>query len=101
SALRARTLGLCVAGMVMAGPAAGADLVFKAPPPAATPCAVDGLNGKVAALGGTFADKALFGGQGSFSAPIGCQFGVQIDASAMSYDDHFLGAVAGHFFTRD
>ncbi len=90
------------AGVLMSGQAGAADLVFKAPPPAAaTPCAVDGLNGKIAAFGGTFADQALFGGQGSFSAPIGCQFGLQVDALASSYDDHFLGAVAAHFFARD
>jgi hypothetical protein len=86
---------------LLAAPARSADLPVKAP--ALTGCvqAVDGINGKVTAFGGSFAHDGLFGGAGSLSAPLGCEFGAQIDGSAASFDGRFLGTVAGHLFWRN
>lgn len=79
-----------------------ADLYFN--PPEAL-CAVSGLNGKAEAAGGYIDDRGLDGGRGhvlgSFSAPIGCEFGVQIDAGIGDLDGKTAGGIAGHLFTRD
>jgi hypothetical protein len=72
----------------------------KAPEQAST-CAVDGINGKLAGFGGSFANKGIYGGEGSLTLPLGCQFGAQIDTTAASFDNRFLGTIAGHLFWRD
>ncbi len=82
-----------------AGFARAADMPAAAAAPAG--CAVDGVNGKVAALGGASAGNSLYGGLASVSLPIGCGFGAQFDASAGSYNNSFLGSLAGHVFWRD
>lgn len=88
------------AATLCAAPALAADLPTKASAPT-TPCAVDGLNGKISGFGGSFADKGLYGGAGSFALPLGCEFGVQIDGTAASLDSRFLGSIGGHLFWRD
>lgn len=63
--------------------------------------AVDGFNSKIDGFGGSEANKGLYGSRASLSAPIGQQFGVQVDAAAASFDSRFLGNIGGHLFTRD
>jgi hypothetical protein len=63
--------------------------------------AVDGLNGKVEALGGSMAGRSLFGAQGSLSIPLQGLYGAQIDGAAGSFDHRGFGHVGGHLFWRD
>lgn len=86
--------------------AQAADLFAKAPLSAATTPlqggpAVDGFNGKFGGFGGTFAHQSIGGVEGSFSAPLGYQYGLQIDAVAASWDSKFFGHIAGHAFWRE
>ena len=96
-----------VAGAVVGGvgflsaPARSADLPTKAPARAGCVQAVDGVNGKVAGFGGSFANHGIYGGMGSLTLPLGCEFGVQIDGTAASFDGRFLGSIGGHLFWRD
>jgi hypothetical protein len=91
------------ASILAAMSAHAADLYTKAPPLPVPGCtqAVDGLNGKASGYGGTFNDKTLYGGQGSFSLPLGCEFGFQLDATAGSFDSNSIFAVDGHAFWRN
>jgi hypothetical protein len=77
------------------------NLPTKAPAQNGCPQAVDGVNGKLAGLGGSFADHRIYGGLGSVAVPLGCEFGAEFDATATNFDSRFLGAVAGHLFWRD
>jgi len=63
--------------------------------------AVDGVNGKVEALGGVFAKQSLAGAVGSLSVPLGPQFGAQLDVGGGEFANRFLGVVGGHLFWRD
>jgi hypothetical protein len=67
----------------------------------ACPVAVDGVNAELAGLGGSAADKDLYGATGILAFPLGCGVGGQIDAVAASFDSRFLGAIGGHLFWRD
>ena len=89
--------GFLLASSIASG---AADLVTKAPVAGFGP-AVDGVNAKIAGLGGSSANKALYGTQASLALPLGHQFGVQFDAIAASFDSRFFGAGAGHLFWRD
>lgn len=96
--------GMVGAVFLSAPDAAAADMIAKAPYDklATTPApAVDGFNGKVDAFGGSFANRGLYGGKGSFSVPLGGQFGAQLDGAVGSFDSRAFGAVAGHMFWRD
>jgi hypothetical protein len=90
--------GLCAAPV--ASFAADLPLVAKAP---AQGCvqAVDGINGKVGGFGGAFGSQTYAGGLGSLSMPLGCELGMQIDASAADFDGRFLGSTSAHLFWRD
>jgi hypothetical protein len=81
-------------------PAADLPIPIKAPAQGCTQ-AVDGLNGKAGAFGGTFNNQTYAGGQGSASLPLGCEWGAQIDASAADFSGRFLGSTAGHLFWRN
>jgi hypothetical protein len=99
------SIAICCAvpGVVFAVvPAKAADMYTKAPAQA-TACtqAVDGINGKVAGFGGSFASKGIYGGIGSLTLPLGCEFGAQIDGTAGSFDGRFLGSIGGHLFWRN
>jgi hypothetical protein len=99
-----RSVAACMifAGVSLAsGAARSADLPVKAPAMSGCVQAVDGVNGKLAGLGGSFADHSLGGALGSLSMPLGCEWGFQLDATAASFDGRFLGAGAGHLFWRD
>jgi hypothetical protein len=81
-----------------------AELPLKAPASAAPSFfmpAVDGVNWKVGGLGGSLADRAIGGAQGSLSLPLGNQYGVQIDGTLGSFDGSFFGNVGGHLFWRN
>jgi hypothetical protein len=69
--------------------------------PAGCVQAVDGINGKVSGVGGSVDHNGLYGGAASLSVPLGCEWGVQIDGSAASFEGRFLGTIAGHLFWRD
>jgi hypothetical protein len=83
------------------GPAYGADFPTKASPSSGCTQAVDGANGKLAGLGGTYDKNSLYGAMGSLAVPLGCQFGAQLDGTAASLDDRFLGSLGGHLFWRN
>jgi hypothetical protein len=85
----------------IAGAAHGADMATKAAPYAGCTQAVDGVNGKLSAYGGSFATDSIYAGTGSLAVPLGCGFGAQIDTTAASFDGRALGAVEGHAFWRD
>lgn len=98
AAIAAATMGgMC---LFSASAAFSADMPLKARPAGCTQ-AVDGINGKVAGLGGSFANKGVAGALGSLSMPLGCEFGVQFDATGGTFDKRFTGAAAGHLFWRD
>lgn len=78
-----------------------ADLVAKAPALQTPLPAVDGINGKADAVGGSLAHHSFYGGTGSLSVPLGPQFGFQADGMAASYQGDSLDGVAGHGFWRD
>jgi hypothetical protein len=76
-------------------------------PSAMAACAVSSLNGKldagagVAQAGsGAATDGALQLGA-TLSAPLGCDWGLQIDAAGLRIDNANAGAVGAHLFTRD
>jgi len=85
---------------LISGTARSADLITKAPS-ASCIQAVDGVNGDIAGFGGSFADKTTAAGEGSLSVPLGCEFGAQVDAMGGSFDDRFIGTLAGHLFWRN
>lgn len=69
-------------------------------------CAVSGFNGKVALEGGAwdqdnYGDNSVFDGIASFTMPLGCQFGLQVDAGAGTFGDADAVGIGGHLFTRD
>lgn len=67
--------------------------------------AVDGLNAKASAFGGAAKDRAVFGGEGSVTVPLGFRYGFQLDGLAAGLDssqgDVTSGGTAGHLFWRD
>lgn len=89
--------------------AVGASFLFANQPRAAdlTPSpqtctqAVDGINGKAAALGGSFANRDLYGAEGAVALPIGCEFGLQLDGLTASYGGSPLNIGAAHLFWRN
>src|ERR1700694_4249033 len=74
-------------------PASAADAVAwkAAPAPAA-----DGVTWKIDGLGGSFADRALYGGRGSVTVPLNNLWGFQVDGGLGTFDQRFFGAVGGH-----
>ena len=94
------------ASVIFAGISLTASAAFSADMPvkaAKSGCvqAVDGVNGKVAAWGGSYANKSIYGTTGSLSVPVACEWGAQFDATAASFDSRFLGSGGGHYFWRD
>jgi len=92
--------GLVGAVFFAALPATAADIYPTASADLTKP-AVDGINGKFEALGGSYAKKSLYGVAGSLAVPLDGQFGAQVDGALGSFDDRTVGAVAGHFFWRN
>ena len=86
--------------LLMTLPAWSADVV------APDLCAVSGVNGKLAFEGGAwdangFNNEELIQGVGSLSMPLGCMFGLQLDAGAGEFGDANSVGVGGHLFMRD
>jgi hypothetical protein len=81
--------------------ARSADMPVMAAPVAGCTQAVDGINGELEGLGGSSDNDSVYGALGSLSAPLGCGYGMQLDATAANLDSRFLGAIAGHLFWRD
>ncbi len=100
SAVRARLLATTFLTSLAGGLFAVSMAYAKDPAPAQLP-AVDGLNGKLEIMGGEAANAGLFGGQGSLSAPLGGQYGVQVDGAAGAFDSRFVGGGAAHLFWRN
>ena len=63
--------------------------------------AVAQTNFKLDAGGGEVASQGLGYLQGSFSAPLGHSFGLQVDGAAGDWDHKSFGSVSGHLFWRD
>lgn len=90
------------AGLCLASAAAfGADMAVKAPPASGCVQAVDGVNGKIAGFGGSLDDRTYAGIQGTLTAPLGCEYGAQLDLTGADFDGRFLGTAAGHLFWRN
>ncbi|AMN40351.1 hypothetical protein [Rhodoplanes sp. Z2-YC6860] len=86
--------------------AQAADLpMFTKAPAWTTPSypgqAVDGLNGKIEALGGRLGHNTIAASQGSISIPLASSYGAQIDLSGGSFGGRGFGHVGGHLFWRD
>jgi hypothetical protein len=69
-------------------------------------CAVSGPNGKIQVEGGAWDVDGLgsnhqIEGVGSFSLPLGCMFGLQVDAGAGSFGDVDALGAGAHLFVRD
>lgn len=93
-----------VVGVVLWSGAAGAadlPMVTKAPPQPQYLPAVDGLNFKADAFGGTVTNRSVYGSGGTVSIPLGGQFGLQLDAALASFGSRFYGSGAAHAFWRD
>lgn len=99
--IRAAVAAAGALNALLAISAHAADMPTKAPAMAGCAQAVDGVNGKVGAQGGTFNDKTLYGGEGSLSVPLGCEFGFQFDGSGGSFNDASIFSVGGHLFWRN
>ena len=63
--------------------------------------AVDGMNGKLAGFGGSFADHGVCGAIGSLIDSARRRLGFQFDVTGASFNGRFLGAAPGHLFRRD
>jgi hypothetical protein len=93
--------GIVGAVYFSASSARAADTIpLKAPPYLPAP-AVDYVNGKIDAFGGSLANRSIFGSKGALSVPLGGQWGAQIDGAVGSFDSRAFGAVAGHLFWRN
>jgi hypothetical protein len=102
SILRSTTMLSGVVGCTFIATSAAltADLNLRSPTPAYDP-AVSAMNDKVEAFAGSFRNKSFYGGAGSVAAPLGGQYGAQIDGTLASLDGSTFGAVGGHWFWRD
>jgi len=63
--------------------------------------AVDGVNWKGEAMGGSLGHKSLVGARGAITFPLGHQYGAQIDVQGGSLGGDGFAGVAGHLFWRD
>jgi hypothetical protein len=75
-------------------------MVAKAPPYVVGP-AVDGLNGKADAFGGSMANRGIYGAKGAVTIPLQGQWGAQLDGTVGRFDHRAFGSVGGHLFWRD
>jgi hypothetical protein len=63
--------------------------------------AVDGINGKVAPLGGFVNRRSIYGAEGSLQFPLGSLFGLQFDPRVGRVGGHSFGELGTHFFWRN
>lgn len=79
-------------------------MVTKAPPPTAetdSAPAVDAVNAKVEAFGGSVSNLGVYGAIGSVTAPLANAFGAQVDGLVGSLGGASVAGIAGHWFWRD
>jgi hypothetical protein len=76
-------------------------LLFSPTSIANTMPAVDGVNGKVEAFGGSIANRNLVASQGALSVPLTGPLGAQIDGALGNFDGRNFGNIAGHVFWRN
>lgn len=86
-----------LAGLISCSPAFSADTLI----PKSSARAVDGINYKIEAYGGSVNGQGTGGVVGAVTIPLGDRFGVQFDAMAGSLQSEFVGGVAAHLFWRD
>jgi len=63
--------------------------------------AVDAVNEKIDAFGGTIANQTIYGVNGSITTPLTRPYGFQLDGTIGSLGGATTAAVAGHLFWRD
>jgi hypothetical protein len=96
--------GLVGSAFLMAPTVNAADLTPLRPnAPVAGPLdpAVDGLNEKFSAYGGSVSNRNLYGVNGTVAIPLQGQFGAQIDGGVGGLDGRTFGTIAGHLFWRN
>lgn len=85
-------------------PAQAADVFTQ---PVAPSCAVSGPNGKIEGAGGHIdAENNADDGEryhvaGSYSVPLNCEWGFQLDGAAGHVGDNSFAGIGAHLFTRD
>lgn len=100
-ALLSSTMLTGLVGALVVPTLAGAQQSSPRPGYATQQPAVDGLNTKMEAFGGSVGSNDLFGAGGAISAPLGTSYGLQIDGIAGNFDDDFFGSGGAHLFWRD
>jgi len=67
-------------------------------PPVLPAPAVDGINAKFDASGGSVGGESVYGSRGAISFPLAAQWGFQIDGAVGSRENRVFGGIAGHLF---
>jgi hypothetical protein len=96
-----KQLGLAALLLLAASPAGAEGLPSRATYMDTSLPAVSGLNGKLEAFGGEFADESLAAVAGSISFPLARRYGVQIDGLVGSSGGDNIAGVGAHLFWRD
>jgi hypothetical protein len=76
-------------------------MAYKAAAPNLSGPAVDGINGKVGAFGGSFGRKSGFGLEGTLQVPTAYAWGVQFDPRIGKLGGRTFGELGFHMFTRN
>jgi hypothetical protein len=76
-------------------------MAYKAVAPNFSAPAVDGVNGKIGAFGGSFGRKAGAGLEGTLQIPAGHAWGIQFDPRVGRIGGHTFGELGFHMFTRN
>jgi hypothetical protein len=63
--------------------------------------AVDGINGKIGAFGGSLGRTTGYGVEGSLQFPVAHAFGLQLDPRVGSVGGHTYGEIGAHLFWRN
>ncbi len=81
---------------------ADGPIVTNAPPPTVTPApAVDAVNEKFDAFGGSIGNESIYGVDGSVTVPLQGPFGAQLDSTFGSLGGNGIAEISGHWFWRD
>lgn len=101
--LRSTTMlsGVVGASFIAVMTAQAADSPVKAPAPPPPLPAVDGINWKAEAFGGSTHKDGFGGVKGAVTVPLSTQYGFQLDGIAGGVDGDFFGQVGAHLFWRD
>lgn len=74
---------------------------LNAPPATTLAPAVDAVNEKFEAFGGTLGNSSIYGGNGSVTVPLQGPFGAQLDGTIGSLGGNDFAVISGHWFWRD